>query len=324
MALAKKGNRAGRAGKADKSSGAARAALTLGPLLFNWPAEKRADFYHRIADEADVDSVCLGEVVCAKRLPFYESQLPEIAERLAAAGKEVILSTLPLINNQRDMEFVRAVAATPGYALEANDIAAVEILRGRRFYLGPYVNVYNEETLRYLARLGATRVCLTPELPATSIKVLAKAKAAEIEVFAFGRVPLAMSARCFHARSQGKHKDNCEFVCEADADGLTVETIEREPAFAVSGSHILSNTYGSLIAELDGLNRMGVRRFRLSPHDFDMVAVARAFRDALDGRLEPGAADARLRQLTRGATFCNGFYHGVEGERFVGAGALAS
>ena len=316
MALAKKGNGAERVAKP------AKAALTLGPLLFNWPAEKRRDFYFRVADEADVDSVCLGEVVCAKRLPFYESQLPEIAERLKAAGKEIVLSTLPLINNQRDMEFVRAVAGTPGYALEANDIAAVEILRGGRFYLGPYVNVYNEATLGYLARLGATRVCLTPELPASSIKVLAKAKAAEIEVFAFGRLPLAMSARCFHARAHSLHKNNCEFVCDADADGLAVETIDGEPAFAVTGPHILSCTYGCLVGELGALAGSGVRRFRLSPHDVDMVAVARVFRGTLDGRIEPGAADTQLRLLARGAAFSNGFYHGVEGERFVRDGAV--
>jgi len=310
MALTKTGKRPGKT---------AKSALTLGPLLFNWPAKKRADFYFRIADEAEFDSVCLGEVVCAKRAPFFESVLPEIAERLVAAGKEVVLSTLPLINNQRDLEFVRAVAETPGYALEANDIAAVEILRGGRFHIGPYVNVYNEETLRYLVSLGAKRVCLTPELPAKSIGILAKSKAAEIEVFSFGRLPLAMSARCFHARAHGLHKNNCEFVCERDADGLVVDTIDGESAFAVSGSHILSYTFGCLIAELGALTRLGARRFRLSPHDLDMAAVARIFRHVLDGRMEPESTVSTLRKLTGGVPFSNGFYHGVEGEGFVRA-----
>jgi collagenase-like PrtC family protease len=47
--------------------------LTLGPLLFNWPAERWRDFYARIADEAPVDRVVLGEVVCSKRQPFHEA-----------------------------------------------------------------------------------------------------------------------------------------------------------------------------------------------------------------------------------------------------------
>jgi O2-independent ubiquinone biosynthesis protein UbiV len=296
----------------------AKAAITLGPLLFNWSAAKREDFYYRIADEAPIDSVCLGEVVCAKRTPFYETSLPKVIERLASAGKEVILSTLPLINHQRDMEFVRATVATPGYAVEANDVAAIEILRGHRHYLGPYVNVYNEGTLRYLAALGATRVCLPVELPAKSIGVLAKTGAVEVEVFAFGRLPLAMSARCFHARSCGRHRDNCEFVCEQDPDGLVVDTLDHQAVFAVSGSHILSHPCGSLVGELDALQKMGVRRFRLSPQDVDMIGVAGVFRDALDGQLEAGSAHARLGELIGGIPFCNGFYHDAEGETFVG------
>jgi len=41
-------------------------ALTLGPLLFNWNPEQRRDFYARIADEAPVDCVYLGEVILLK------------------------------------------------------------------------------------------------------------------------------------------------------------------------------------------------------------------------------------------------------------------
>ena len=63
-------------------------ALTLGPLLFNWKPERRRDFYARVADEAPVDCVYLGEVVCSKREPFFVDDLPTIAERLAAARQD--------------------------------------------------------------------------------------------------------------------------------------------------------------------------------------------------------------------------------------------
>ena len=66
--------------------------LTLGPLFFHWSAEKRRDFYFRIADEAPIDCVYLGEVVCAKRESFFEDFLPVVADRLQAAGKEVVMS----------------------------------------------------------------------------------------------------------------------------------------------------------------------------------------------------------------------------------------
>ena len=48
-----------------------RIGLTLGPLLYLWDQPAWSDFYSRIADEAEVDSVVLGEVVCSKRDHFH-------------------------------------------------------------------------------------------------------------------------------------------------------------------------------------------------------------------------------------------------------------
>ncbi|MCB1784587.1 MAG: U32 family peptidase, partial [Alphaproteobacteria bacterium] len=70
------------------------AQLTMGPILFHWPADKKRDFYFRIADEAPVDTVYIGEVVCSKRAPFFEAHCDEVAERLTKAGKKVVFSSL--------------------------------------------------------------------------------------------------------------------------------------------------------------------------------------------------------------------------------------
>ena len=48
----------------------ARTELTLGPNLFNWAPETWRDFYFRIADEAPVAVVYLGETICSKRAPL--------------------------------------------------------------------------------------------------------------------------------------------------------------------------------------------------------------------------------------------------------------
>ena len=56
--------------------------LTLGPIAYHWSADARRDFYARIADEAPVDEVYLGEVICSKRAPFQEADLPAMIERL--------------------------------------------------------------------------------------------------------------------------------------------------------------------------------------------------------------------------------------------------
>lgn len=293
-------------------------ALSLGPLLFNWKPETVRDFYFRIADEAPVDSVHLGEVVCAKRAPFVLPFLPEMIERLAAAGKEVVLATPILAAERHEVRLAEELLAL-GRLVEANDITVAAMLRGRPHALGPTVNVYNELTLGHLERYGAIRVALPPELPAAVIGRLAAAATAEIEVFAFGRMPLAISARCFHARAHGLHKDGCRFVCGEDADGLPVETLEAEGFLCINGTQTLSHACHVLLRELPGLVAQGVRRFRLSPHACDMVAVARLYRSLLDAALSAAEAEARLRQLIPAMPFANGYAHGVEGFRWVAA-----
>ena len=307
--------------------------LTLGPLLFNWPAERMRDFYFRIAEEAPVDTVCIGEVVCSKRAPFFAPHLPEVVARLEAAGKEVVHSALALVMSERERRDLAALAAAEDFFVEANDLAAVALLDGRDHAIGPYINVYNEGTLAFLARRGARRVSLPFELPARALEALARAAATmqslgesrpELEVQVFGRTPLAISARCYHARAQGLHRNNCQYVCEADRDGMDLDTLDGRPFLAVNGTQTLSFGVGNLVGELAALRAMGIDRFRLSPQDVDMVAVAEAFRAVLDGRLEPDAALERLAGLAAFAPFVNGFYRGVEGATPIGADPLAS
>lgn len=189
-------------------------ALTLGPLLFHWPAERWRDFYFSIADEAPLDCVHLGEVVCVKRQPFTAKYLPEVIERLTAAGKQVVLSSLALAMSERESDAVAALVEGAGDMLvEVNDLFAGARLKGRPHVVGPFVNCYNEGTLAFLAGNGAVRVALPAELPGPSIERLAATGLAEIEVQAFGRLPLALSARCYHARSRGLSKDGCQYVC---------------------------------------------------------------------------------------------------------------
>jgi len=291
--------------------------LTLGPVLFNWAPERLRDFYFRIADEAEVDTVCVGEVVCSKRTPFFAPFLPEVIDRLAAAGKEVVLSSLALIMTERELEQARDLAQAEGWLIEANDMSVAAMLAGRPFAVGPLVNVYNEGTLGYLEGLGATRVALPAELTAEVIGIIAGAATAEIEVQAFGRLPLAVSARCYAARARNLSKDGCQYVCADDPDGMTVDTLDHEAFLAVNGTQTMSWHYMNLAADLARLEGLGVRRFRLWPQNVDMVAVAQVFRAVSAGAMEPAAADARLAALCPDAEFANGYLHGREGHLFV-------
>lgn len=291
--------------------------LTLGPVLFNWRPETLRDFYFRMADEADVDTVCVGEVVCSKRSPFITPHLPEIIARLAAAGKEVVLSSLALIMTEREVGEARDLAGTEGWLVEANDISVAAMLAPKPFAVGPMVNVYNEGTLAYLESLGAIRVCLPAELPADIIAILAKATNCEIEVQAFGRLPLAISARCYHARSRNLAKDGCQYVCADDPDGMAVDTLDDQAFLAVNGTQTMSYHYLDLLGDLDRLRAAGVRRFRLSPQNTDMAAVAALFRATMAGTIGHDEAAARLGALCPDAEFANGYIHGREGHLFV-------
>lgn len=293
--------------------------LTLGPVLFNWPAETWRDFHFRIADEASVDSVHLGEVVCSKRQPFFEKYLAEVIERLTVAGKEVVLSSLALVMTERERQDVRALAEVAGMLVEANDVSAAAALAGRPFVIGPYVNVYNEGTLAYLAGLGAVRACLPAELPAATIAILARQASVEIELQAFGRLPLAMSARCYHARSRNLHKDGCQYVCGDEPDGMEVDTMDGKPFLTVNGTQTMSYHYLDLLPEIGALRQLGVDRFRLWPQSCDMVAVAELFRGVLDGRLDGAEADSRLAELLPNVEFANGYIHGRPGNALVEA-----
>lgn len=292
----------------------AAARLSLGPVLFNWPAEELRDFYYRIADEAAVDTVYLGEVVCSKRTPFFAPYVPGVTARLEAAGKQVVISSLALVMTDAEMEAVRDLTAEPGVLVEANDVSTIALLAGRPHVIGPFINTYNEGTLGYFAANGAVRVALPAELPAPALAALARHDSGvEIEVQAFGRLPLAMSARCYHARIHDLHKDGCRYVCGEDRDGLEVDTLDGQSFLAINGTQTMSHTVCSLLGELPELQDMGVGCFRLWPHDIDMVAVAALHRAVLDGEEDTEAAAARLAELAPFAPFANGFYHGKEG-----------
>lgn len=283
--------------------------LTLGPVLYNWKPEAWRDFYFRIADEAPVDTVAVGEVVCSKRTPFFDDQLAAVIERLTASGKNVLASSLALVTLDRERRRIEETARDGQLMLEANDVTCHAFVAGRPHAIGPFVNVYNEGTARWLAAQGARSICLPPELPYRSIAAIALAmtRQADIEVFAFGRTPLAISARCYHARLHKLSKDNCRFVCGADPDGLAVDTLDDQRFLVMNGVQTQSHACTNLIRDLDDLVSAGVTALRLSPQHCDMVAVARTFRSVLDGAMEAEEGMARLAAIYPDVPMTNGF-----------------
>ena len=293
-------------------------ALTMGPVYYLWDGPKWRDFHFRIADEAPFDTVVIGETVCSKRQHFIEPHLAEVTERLEAAGKTVVLSTLALVTLERESRQVRELVAESDHRIEANDLSALGLLNGKPHNVGPLVNVYNAATAKLLASRGAETICLPPELPFSSVEtIVAESPGIDFEVFAFGRMPLAISARCAHARSKGKSKDNCLFVCGEEPDGLPVKTLDRQSFLALNGVQTVSHTCQALVAELADLAASGIASIRLSPQDCDMVAVARLYRSVLDDQLEAEEAIEQLQAIYPAAPLSNGFHHAREGAAWV-------
>ncbi|WP_323015276.1 ubiquinone anaerobic biosynthesis protein UbiV [Devosia sp.] len=293
--------------------------ITMGPVPYLWDGEKWRDFYYRIAESGHVDAVTLGEVVCSKRDHFTRPFLDAVVQRLTDAGKSVALASLALVTQEREAKATRQLAASEAL-VEANDLSALRLLSGRPHLVGPFVNVYNGATARLLAKRGATRICLGPELPAASIAaIIAGAPEIEYEIFAFGRLPLAISARCAHARAKGHSKDNCQFVCGEEPDGLDVDTLDGQPFLTVNGVQTMSRHCQVLLADLPELAGMGVTHLRLSPQVCDMVAVAQIYAETRDGLLEPGEAVERLQGVYAGAPYANGFLHGRAGMEWIAA-----
>jgi collagenase-like PrtC family protease len=130
----------------------------------------------------------------------------------------------------------------------------------------------------------------------------AKPAGLETEVFAYGKLPLAYSARCFTARRFNLQKDTCEFKCIDFPDGLAVKTREGQPFLVLNGIQTQSAKAYNLLGDLPALAAAGVDVLRLSPQTEGLREVTEAFRTRLDGGTATLAGD-----------FCNGFWHGRPG-----------
>ncbi len=292
--------------------------LALGPVLYYWPRQTMDAFYAAIAT-APIDTVYLGEVVCSRRHEYRPADWLAAAERLADAGKEVVLSAQALMESESDLKTLRRLADNGRFLLEANDLGAVHVIAGRApFVAGPHLNVYNAPTLAFLASLGAVRWVPPFELPRAALAAILAEKPNGIatEVFVYGRLPLAFSARCFTARHHDLPKDDCGFRCLDHPDGLALATREGEPFLVLNGIQTQSHRVLNLVEALPAIRKLGVEAVRLSPQHLRMDDVIAAFRLALDDAQDPGTAAAAIAPLMP-APACNGYWHGRPGLEYV-------
>jgi collagenase-like PrtC family protease len=273
--------------------------VSLGPVQYYWPRDAVYAFYGAIA-KAPVDIVYLGEVVCSRRHELAFEDWLELADALAAAGKEVVLSTQVLVEGAGDLKRVRNIASQNRYRVEANDMGAVRMLAGATGWVaGPHLNVYNPQSLRILRDLGAARWVAPIEATRQMVMGVRKDNPFETELLAHGRLPLAYSARCFTARRYNLQKESCAFRCIEHPDGMALKTREGEPFLVLNGIQTQSAKVYSLLNEVDSLREAGIGILRVSPQSSGTIDVLHWIRNQ----------SGELRQFDS----CNGFWHGRPG-----------
>lgn len=288
--------------------------ISLGPLLYYWPRETVLNFYDEIAS-TPVDVVYLGETVCSRRHELRLADWLDIATRLRAAGKEVVLSTQVLLESGSDVSTMHRITANGDFEVEANDMGAVHRLAGKLpFVAGPHLNLYNAAALQWMASLGASRWVMPLEMKQSDLGLLQQARppGLQTEVFAYGRMPLAYSARCFTARHRNLPKGDCRFSCLDHPDGLMLRTRESEEFLVLNGTQTQSARVYNLVDALDDMHAAGVDVARLSPqaqHTAEVIALFDAARRKL---LTPQVALARMQPLMP-EQGCNGYWHGRPG-----------
>ncbi len=288
--------------------------LALGPLLYYWPREATLAFYTMV-ETAPVDIVYLGETVCSRRHELRLADWLNIATRLRAAGKEVVLSTQVLIESGADVTVLHKITRNPDFKVEANDMGAVHCLEARApFVAGPHLNVYNLPTLQWLATLGAERWVIPLEMGRDDLALILQERPVNLqtEVFAFGRMPLAFSARCFTARHRNLPKDDCQFSCMAYSDGLLMRTREDQSFLVLNGTQTQSSRVYSLLAEIDDMRTLGVDVVRVSPQSTNTLEILQAFGAVLKGTRSAAQAQESIAAYLPGEA-CNGYWYGKPG-----------
>ncbi|MBC3868917.1 ubiquinone anaerobic biosynthesis protein UbiV [Undibacterium oligocarboniphilum] len=297
--------------------------ISLAPLAYYWSKEATLSFYAD-AMQWPVDIVYLGEVTCSRRHLMKLDDWVAVGQALHEAGKEVVFSSLTLIDSEadrRNMHRMAEHALEEGFGVEANDFSAVRAMQGQPFVAGPHLNIYHADTLAWLSGLGAQRFLPPIELPRDDLASLQQHKPAamQTEVQVWGRLALAFSSRCFTARHHRLRKDSCEFRCEQYPDGLPLATRDGKEFLTINGIQTQSGSCLDLGAQVPDLAAMQVDILRLQPQSQGMAEVVAAFDLA---RKNHSTAQVDSRYLPAQAQRSNGYWSAKPGMQWLMAESI--
>ena len=287
--------------------------FSMGNIQFYWDKESTSDFYQKVADSS-VEHVYLGESVCSKRRELRLSDWLDMGRELSKKGKSVVLSSLALLEAKSELATLKKVCLNGELEVEANDFGAVEILSEAKvpFVAGAALNIYNQHDLKVLLDRGMTRWVAPVELSRDWLINLSKGcedigikDKFETEVYGYGYLSLAYSARCFTARSEDRPKDQCNLCCIKYPEGRKIDSQEGLELFRMNGIQTMSGTIQNLINDLPSMEGL-VDIVRISPHSLEAVEWVKKFRNALEDKSRISLDG-----------FCNGYWHKIEGMKAI-------
>ncbi|WP_299002874.1 U32 family peptidase [uncultured Shewanella sp.] len=285
---------------------------SLGPILYYWE-KNQMDVFYQAAANSRADIIYLGETVCSKRRALGFKDWLTMARSLAEQGKKVVLSTMSLLEAPSELGMLKRYCDNGDFMVEANDVAAIELLyqHSLPFTVGPAINCYNAQTIKFLLGKGMVRWVMPVELSRDWLKkVLLSCDALNIrdkfetEVFGYGYIPLAYSARCFTARSENKTKDKCGLCCIHFPNGRLVRSQEEQSLFVINGVQTQSGYCYNLVNDLASMKGL-VDVVRLSPLSLETLSIVDTFKEAdLQNNSQAMPLDSRE---------CNGYWHNIAG-----------
>jgi len=290
--------------------------ISLAAVPYFWTKPACQSFYQEVA-KTPVDIVYLGETVCSKRRSLKYEDWLEIAELLKQAGKEVVLSTLTLLEAESELKSLSKIARQKEFLLEANDMAAIQVAseNGNSFVTGTAINVYNNRSLGRLKKSGMLRWCVPVELGQQDLKPMvsyAHSLGVEIEYQVFGRMPLAYSARCFTARHHQLPKDDCQFKCLEYEQGIRVKTQEGDSFAQINGIQTESAKVSNLLDRWQELQQAGIDILRIVPLSAeDTIQAINQLSAMMQGHRDSAVAYGEEYE------FCNGYWLQVEGMKNI-------
>lgn len=283
--------------------------VSLGPVQYCWPKEKINQFYTQVA-ASNIPVVYLGETICSRRRELKFADYMDLAHMLKASGKEVVISTLALLEAPSEFTELKKQVENGEFTIEANDIGAVQAAKEKHlpFICGPTINNYNLASLKILHKWGMQRFVMPVELSKHWLNhVISEEKPEfEIEVIGHGFLPLALSARCFTARQKDLVKDKCQTICIENPKGILVQTQESQSLLRLNGIQTQSAACINLTSAIPAMNEMGVNYFRVSPFSINCIEKADTLFDSRTAAGHPNTDSC-----------CNGYWHQEAGFKYT-------